>query len=378
MTIAKKVFFPAVHSITVNPCQYRLIEDVLWPREKKAIESRPTGSLPILRKIAIIKGSAVTITPFRVYNLTAAAKARCIAEGVPAGGYDQGNSQIRINSGGFKGLTAEESTNKTFGVVWSPGFIDGFDVSLDWWNIQIDQGITQPSAQEILNQCIKLNNPLFCQDPNLITGQVGYTRFPGGAINNLLSVPQNRSVIEVEGYDMTMNYRMPETAWGKFSFTWDSTYMANYEFDQNGNNLVGEYSDRNNNWRLRSNLLARWEMGDFGATYASRFYSRQDEDCSTMAYYGFGDLCSDKLRQIDDPDTAVADLIPAPQNSIGGTTYHDVSVYWKAPWNAKITLGVNNLFDKQPPLAYSTFANTFDPQYEVPGQVLYFQYNQKF
>jgi len=311
-------------------------------------------------------------------QLTAAAQARCLAEGVSAGGYDQGNPQIRTDTGGFAGLGAEESTNKTLGLVWSPGFIEGFDVSLDWWNIQIDQGISSPSAQFILDECIKVNNPLFCQDPNIATGQVGYTRFPGGTINSLLSVPQNRSLIDVEGYDLTVNYRLPETAWGKFSFTWDSTYMANYEFDQDGDNLVGEYSDRSNNWRIRSNLLTRWEMGDVGATWASRFYSKQDEDCSTIAYYGFGDLCSDQFRQIDDPDTLIADLKDAPQNRIGGTTYHDVSVYWKAPWNAKITLGVNNVFDKQPPLAYSTFANTFDPQYEIPGQLVYLQYNQKF
>ena len=56
----------------------------------------------------------------------------------------------------------------------------------------------------------------------------------------------------------------------------------------------------------------------------------------------------------------------------------DVSVYWKAPWNARVTLGVNNVFAKDPPLAFTTFANSFDPQYDVPGRFLYLSYNQKF
>ena len=66
------------------------------------------------------------------------------------------------------------------------------------------------------------------------------------------------------------------------------------------------------------------------------------------------------------------------QNKIGAATYHDISVYWKAPWNAKITLGVNNAFDKTPPTSYVTYANTFDPSYDINGRFIYMQYNQKF
>jgi iron complex outermembrane recepter protein len=29
-------------------------------------------------------------------------------------------------------------------------------------------------------------------------------------------------------------------------------------------------------------------------------------------------------------------------------------------------------------VSYSTFANSFDPQYDVPGRFMYLQYNQKF
>ena len=39
------------------------------------------------------------------------------------------------------------------------------------------------------------------------------------------------------------------------------------------------------------------------------------------------------------------------EHHIGAATYHDVSAYWNAPWNAKITVGVNNVFDKNPPIA---------------------------
>jgi iron complex outermembrane receptor protein len=64
--------------------------------------------------------------------------------------------------------------------------------------------------------------------------------------------------------------------------------------------------------------------------------------------------------------------------ALGATTYHDASVFWNAPWNATITLGMNNLFDKNPPISLSTANNSFDPQYEVPGRFFYMRYSQKF
>ena len=124
--------------------------------------------------------------------------------------------------------------------------------------------------------------------------------------------------------------------------------------------------------------MTRWEMGDFGATWSARYYSRQEEECP-FGYndYGFGQLCSDPVftaSTTDDPNKLAAGSM----NKLGGTTYHDVSAYWKAPWNARITLGVNNIGEKDPPVSFTTFANSFDPQYEVPGRFVYLQYNQKF
>ena len=302
-------------------------------------------------------------------SLTADQRARCTAQGVPAGGYDQGNSQIRISVGGNPDLLPETSTSKTLGMVWSPSFIPGFDVSLDWWNITIENGIITRSGQFILDSCIEDGNAQACSL---------FTRNANGSIDTLLSSGLNSAEIDAEGYDMTLNYRLPDTKWGSFSFSWDNTYYASYEEDRNGDNLVGEYFDGSNNWRIRSNLLARWEMGDWGATYAARFYSRQEETCPFYYNdYGFGELCSDAILGLGE-DGGVDVVQEGSLNKIGAATYHDMSVYWKAPWNAKITLGVNNVFDKTPPTSYVTFANTFDPSYDINGRFIYMQYNQKF
>ena len=368
---------------TVNSAfgfKWRPIEDVLvrgnWAEGFRApsiaeLFSGVSDSFPSF-------GDACSNTFGGGYNgLDATQQARCHAQGVPVGGYDQGNSQIRISVGGNPNLGPETSTTKTLGVVWSPGFIEGFDVSLDWWEIALENTITGFGPRFIIDQCIREGIQAFCNQ---------FNRSPGGQIDTLLSSGINIGAQNVEGYDLTMNYRLPEMSWGKLSFNWDTTYLALNESDNDGDgdidaddggSVVGEYQDRNNNWRIRSNLMTRWEKGDVGATLFTRYYSRQEEDCP-FGYndYGFGELCTD-VTTGPDGEILRGDGIVA-TNAIGGVTYHDVSVYWKAPWNAKVTLGVNNVFDKQPPVAFSTFANSFDPQYEVPGQFIYMQYNQKF
>ncbi len=277
---------------------------------------------------------------------------------MPVGGYDQGNSQIRISVGGNPNLQPEKAENQYPGPGLQPQLrSEGFDVSLDWWQIELTDAITTFSGQAILDECIRNNQPQFCSL---------YTRNPGGTVNTLLSSGVNASRIDVEGYDMTMNYRLPDTAWGNFSFVWDSTYLARYEIDQDDNNLVGEYGDTSNYWRVRSNLMTRWEMGDWGATWASRYYSRQDEDCQFMVDYGFDGFCSDENRFIDDVD---GNPVQAAQNKLGGTTYHDVSVYWNAPWNARVTLGVNNIGDKDPPISVLDLRQQLRPAVRSPGPV---------
>jgi iron complex outermembrane receptor protein len=341
-------------------------------------------------------------------NQTAPAQAQCRAEGVPAGGYAQNNTQIRITVGGNPNLQPEKAESTTAGLVYSPSYVEGLDISLDWWKIKIEDAITTVGGAPIIQQCIDSGG----------TGDTCalYSRQPGGEILTLLNTTVNIGGTKVEGWDMTVSYRLPETSWGKFSFTWDTTYLSEFLNDLDGDgtygedvfrepgvgdamaaneggNLVGEYDGPNllNYWRIRSNLAARWELGDWGATWNVRYYSDQTEPCQTFEDYGYGWLCTttDRFRSqpTDVNGNGIWDgeaggdgftVIAANEHHVGASTFHDAAVYWNAPWNAKVTVGINNIFDKNPPIAYTAFANSFDPQYDVPGRFFYFRYSQKF
>ncbi len=297
--------------------------------------------------------------------------------GIPR--YNQSNPQIRITVGGNPDLGPETSTSKTLGVVYSPSWAQGLDLSLDWWQIDIETAIIVQDAQAVLDGCYRSGNQTNCNQ---------ITRNASGAVMGLLAIPQNIGLFSTEGFDFTVQYRMPETSFGKFSFVWDTSYLVNAYTDLDGDgqfsedpvsgeggNLIGEYFGTGaNNWRIRSNFQTRWEMGDFGATWLVRYYSDQDEAC-TVPVAERNALCSDPTR-FTNLDGGAPDL--RPENHVPERFYSDVSVYWKAPWNAKVTLGINNLFDEDAPFSALASNNSFDPAYDVPGQFFYLSYNQRF
>jgi iron complex outermembrane receptor protein len=294
--------------------------------------------------------------------------------GTPVG-YTQANTQIRVTVGGNPDLGAEEATNKTLGLVYSPSFVEGLDLYLDWYNIEITNAITTLDAQFILDSCY---------DGSSIANCALITRGPGGEVLDLFAGTGNATIggFEIEGYDFTVEYRF-DTDFGKFRINWDNAYVSYYgdagqpeagdvlaDGSESNGNLVGVYLNRTNfAHRLKSNIGTNWQLGDWGATFTARYMSAIDEDCSLPVFFGNPGLCSNPSGSPQFPDG---------ENTIDDVWYFDLQGTWDAPWNGRVTAGVRNLFDEDPPVSYSTFANSFDPSYDIPGRFWYMQYSQKF
>jgi len=91
--------------------------------------------------------------------------ANCKAAGIPASYDFRYSSSLLIRSGGNPFLTPETSDSWTFGGVLQPRFIPGLSVTVDYYNIRVNNVISSVSAQFILNQCYDLPslNNQFCQ-----------------------------------------------------------------------------------------------------------------------------------------------------------------------------------------------------------------------
>lgn len=302
--------------------------------------------------------------------LQTGAAARCIADGVPDGGYEQINPQIRVTLGGNPFLQPETAETKTIGFVYSPSWLEGFDVSLDWYNIEIENGIGSRSAQFIIDQCYVSDDPgIRAQYCPLVT------RGGGGVVSNLLAAPINFVGFEVEGWDFTVNYNF-STDWGRFGVTWDSTYYSKWDVisDSGATSSLGQDLGDDYYGRIRSNLGLSWNLGDFGVNWGLRYYHHADEGCpfdGIEAAIGVANPCSDP--NYSSPTFELG------KNKLASTVYNDVRFTWNAPWDAQFGVGVNNVFDKHPPTSYQAGNNSFNTAiHEVPGRYWFVQYNQKF
>lgn len=290
--------------------------------------------------------------------------ARCIADGVPNTGIPQPNTQIRSLNGGNPDLQPEFGKTYSAGIVYSPSWLEGLNVTLDWYRIKLNDALSFRSAQSILNSCYRLPTAVGGETDTALRNQ--YCSFVERSTTGDLIVVNTSSFNlqkgEVRGWDMQVAYALPENSWGKFSWQWDNTY-------QTQNNLFGQIGWYNGapTWRLRSNLTTSWQKGDWDATWAMRYYSALKDDCSAYANayeYGFStyELC---------PDSGV--------NVMGSRLYHDVQVGFKTPWNGKVAVGARNIFGRDPPITHNSFAGNFDGSYDLPGGgYWYLQYNQKF
>ncbi|MCW4454575.1 TonB-dependent receptor [Flavobacterium sp. MXW15] len=296
----------------------------------------------------------------------------CTAAGVPADYLQLGQglepcsawpcqTPDQFISGSNPNLLPETSKSKTAGLVWSPRWVEGLDISLDWYNYQIKNMIISDSVDRILRDCYVLGNSSRCE---------GIVRAADGHISQLFYGLANLGQMETEGYDLGIRYRLPELSIGQFSIDWQTSYTAKY--DEVGENAAGESIIIGNVgspgiFRVRSNVGVNWELGDFGVNYTARYYSGMKESCIDLDQF----WC-------DKPDH-IANGETDPLRTTGSNTFHDLQVNWKAPWDATIAIGANNVFNHRASLQYSApnsdyaYYGGFDI-----GRFLYMKYTQRF
>ncbi|QNH20016.1 TonB-dependent receptor [Xanthomonas sp. GW] len=318
-------------------------------------------------------------TLFGAATRNAGVAARCGAA-VPAnfrqeasGGVDASGPGSQSNyaylSGSNKELLPETSKTYTLGLVYSPSYVNGLDISLDWWKIRIDDVIAAESVTSILNQCYVQNIGAACD------------RFvrdaTSGQVIDVTRTLINGGYQETAGYDLGVRYRLADTAFGNFVFDWKTTYVdyQEYKRDNESETPVDQRngwgsSDWGSNFRVRSNLNVDWSYGNFGVNWGVRYYSGLREAC---AYdLGGGSECNE-------PGFTSAYTLEQPSRTVGSNTFHDVQIRYNAPWDATVSLGANNVFNHQGPIMYSQPNSNFsyNGSFDI-GRMLYMKYTQRF
>ncbi|MEL3952232.1 TonB-dependent receptor [Stenotrophomonas bentonitica] len=271
-------------------------------------------------------------------------------------------SPVPFNSGSNPNLTPETSESKTVGFVYSPSYVTGLSVGVDWWSIRIDNTIVTDSPNLIMEDCyvrlIESRCSMFTRDPA-----------NGNIVGTLNYGNRNAGYTETEGFDFDISYSR-DTDFGRFSAKSSTTYVGKYEEKSTDdadavpsqNNGFGAY------FRVRSNLGLGWSMNDLSVNWNLRYYSGTKESCR------FTTRCT--LPNYSAPDTLG---VISPQTELGAVTFHDVQVSYATPWNATVAVGANNVFNKVGPMMTSQPSSNFSYYggYDI-GRFLYMKYSQKF
>jgi iron complex outermembrane receptor protein len=320
-------------------------------------------------------GSESFVTGFKdpcdsVYG-AAAGSARCLQD-VPAdyrqlkqgfipttGPADQ--TPVPFKNGSNPLLQPETSETMTVGFVWSPEAVENLNVVFDWWNIKIEDTMVTDTANDIMEDCYI----------NLVESRCAlFTRDSTNNIVNKLSYGlRNAGLTETDGFDLGLAYKYP-TEFGTFGTNWNTTYVNKYDAkatndpDAPMEPEVGYGST----FRVRSNLGLSWNLGDYGVNWTVRYYSSTKESC----YYD--DKCSIPEYVADWTNGTKLKF-----NRYGSTVFNDLQVSYQAPWEARISVGANNVLDKQGPIMYSQPSSNFAYYggFDI-GRFWYVRYEQKF
>jgi iron complex outermembrane receptor protein len=109
--------------------------------------------------------------------------------------------------------------------------------------------------------------------------------------------------------------------------------------------------------RFKSNLALSWLYKAFDITLITRYINSVTEKCPGLSK--FPGTCSNP-----NPDDTKS------TNKLGITVYNDVQVVWSPEFDSRltVTVGVNNLLDRNPPSCFSCSLNGFEgTTYDVPG-----------
>ena len=289
------------------------------------------------------------------------------------------SGQLNVITGGNINLTPEVADTFTVGAVIQPRWIDGLTVSIDYYNIDVENVISTIPATSTLNTCLTTGDPLFCTLIDRGTGG-SLTQVPR-AQAAITAISENIAGLSTSGIDGQIAYSYDIGSWG--SLNWN--YAATYQFDNVTQNLpssspfdcVGSFDAACGNPTF-----------DYRHTLTTTYQTPWNVRASVLWRY-FSSV--DRLTSVDEStgilttftDAGNGDLVSA---QFDAESYVDVSVFWDATENVSLRAGVNNVFDNDPPIL-PTFgpsptanveANTVAGVFDAGGRFIFVGVNVRF
>ena len=293
-------------------------------------------------------------------------QANCSALGIPVGWVDTYSANRPGVSGGNPDLAEESADSWTLGLVWQPEFIEGLGVAVDYWNIRLEDAIGAVTAQTNATRCVDSPGGIDNEFCSFITRAptAGYTDsqgrvFPAYSITNWVALNENLAKSRRVGVDLEVDYSFGLLG-GNTQLRFVGTRLIQsrewpfQDFPEEFNEYVTYVTDP----RWRANFETGYTWNDWRATW-------------TMQYVD-GNLRVTPASYNSNPGSA------APIAN-GSYTYHNFQFGYTFPGEDRLDvyLGVDNAFDKDPPLNYFG-ADIGSAMYDSVGRYMYIGATYRF
>ncbi|MBB1472317.1 TonB-dependent receptor [Luteimonas sp. MC1782] len=292
-------------------------------------------------------------------------QANCTALGVPVGWVDTYSANRPGVSGGNPNLAQEEAESVSFGFVWQPGFVEGLGVSVDYWRVTLHDAIGAVTAQTNATRCVDspggINNKFCSFISRAPTG--GYTDpqgrdFPAYSITNWLALNENLAKSRRVGVDLEVDYRF-EMLGGNSTLRFVGTRMiqsrewAFQDFPDEFLEYVTYFTDP----RWRAQLNGTYRRGNWRGSWDLNYVDGNLR--VTPASYRSNPGSQSPIRN-------------------GSWVYHNMQAGYKfGDSGLDLYVGVDNVFDKDPPLNYFG-ADLGTALYDNIGRFIYVGATYKF
>ncbi len=230
---------------------------------------------------------------------------------------------VLTNGGGNADLVPETSDTRTIGLVYEPGFARGLSLSLDYFNIEIDNIITTINGQDMVTRCFNGNTAL-CDY---------ITRNPADQSIVRIRTPYvNLAKYVTSGFDFEALYNFSGAAIGlpgNFRIRGMATYVDTLTVDDGISVLseIGSLGSTAGVPRWSGNMSVGYQNGGLGLDLRTRY-----------VHSGYFNA-----------------RVPLQNNARGSYTYFDMGFQYavgdRSDGRFTVYGGINNLFDKQPPIS---------------------------
>jgi outer membrane receptor protein involved in Fe transport len=273
----------------------------------------------------------------------------CRAQGLAIGQSPTANPAGQYNGllGGNPNLTPEKATTKTVGVVLQPRMIPRLALTVDYWNIDLNNAIQGFGADAIITNCVNHSTSMTSIAPSCAL----IHRDPSGSLwltsgGFVTDTPNNVGRIKTDGWDFNASYSYRLGGIGNLSASFIGTLLHKYQV---ANGLPGGVYDC-------AGLYGPVCSGSAVASSAPMPKWRHKARVGLQMPNGLGfslqwrHIGKVDAETLEANETLHGDVPVDPGLHIKAFNYFDFATTATIGDHYNFRLGVNNLLDKRPPL----------------------------